>query len=209
MSGRRGFSMLELLVCIAIIAVLIAISLPTYSRAFGMAKQTAGKEAMRQKAIGKAAGFANGGGTGPPPERNECRAAFRHEVDIGKDEMLVTELRYVVTSVTEFRAYWFTLVDPSASGELVFNNGKLEACDDYGNTVLLQPMDEYLVRESGPAVPVLWSYLSTDLADSRGGPIGAEVLYSDSHVEYIRYPGRFPVCRDVAILSHRYVRETE
>jgi hypothetical protein len=201
--------MLELLVCIAIIAILIAISLPTYSRALGKAKQTAGKEAMRQKVISAAAGFANSDRTGPPPERKECRAAFRHEIDLGKDTMIVSEMRYVVTSVTEFRAYWFTLVDPSASGKLVFKNGKLEARDDYGNTVLLQPMDEYLVRETGPLVPVLWSYLSTDLADSKGGPIGAEVMYSDGHVEYHGYPGSFPVCRDVAMLSHRYVRETE
>ena len=50
---------------------------------------------------------------------------------------------------------------------------------------------------------MLWDFAT---ADSSGGtqfnhiPGGSNVLFLDGHVEFIRYPGEFPVSQDFAVL---------
>ena len=43
-------------------------------------------------------------------------------------------------------------------------------------------------------IPVMWDYFGTDAADSNHVPGGSNVLFMDGHVEFMRYPGDFPVC---------------
>jgi prepilin-type processing-associated H-X9-DG protein len=45
------------------------------------------------------------------------------------------------------------------------------------------------------SVPVMWDYVAGNRDVSRFNhvPGGANVLYMDGHVEFIRYPGKFPV----------------
>jgi len=43
-------------------------------------------------------------------------------------------------------------------------------------------------------IGVMWDYFGTDAADSNHVPGGSNVLFMDGHVEFIRYPGEFPVC---------------
>ena len=42
-------------------------------------------------------------------------------------------------------------------------------------------------------VPVLWDAVKTVVADFNHVPGGANVLYMDGHVEFIKYPGKYPV----------------
>lgn len=43
-------------------------------------------------------------------------------------------------------------------------------------------------------IAVMWDYFGTDAADSNHVPGGSNVLFMDGHVEFMRYPGEFPVC---------------
>ncbi len=63
---------------------------------------------------------------------------------------------------------------------------------------------------SQSAVPVIWDLVSADAA--RGAyfnhiPGGANVLYLDGHVEFVRYPGKFPAHAAVArVISNMYAQ---
>ncbi len=48
-------------------------------------------------------------------------------------------------------------------------------------------------------VPVLWDYFGLNAQDSNHLPGGSNVLFMDGHVEFIRYPGDFPVCVLMAV----------
>ena len=56
---KHGFSLVETLVVLAIISILMAIFLPTLVKVLRKAKEVAGKEAVRQHAIGHMADGAN------------------------------------------------------------------------------------------------------------------------------------------------------
>ncbi len=43
-------------------------------------------------------------------------------------------------------------------------------------------------------IPVMWDYFGTDAGDSNHLPGGSNALFMDGHVEFMRYPGDFPVC---------------
>lgn len=56
-------------------------------------------------------------------------------------------------------------------------------------------------------VPVLWDHVTTNPKDFAHIPGGANVLYMDGHVEFLRYPAdRFPVTVDSARTFGRYNR---
>lgn len=56
-------------------------------------------------------------------------------------------------------------------------------------------------------VPIVWDHISTFGADFNHLPGGANVLYMDGHVDFIRYPGdRFPMTEDSARTFGRYNR---
>ncbi|GMV95423.1 MAG: hypothetical protein AMXMBFR82_52010 [Candidatus Hydrogenedentota bacterium] len=202
--GKCGFSLVETLVVVAIIAILMALYLPVLSKVMRKAEEVAVKEGFRQEKIGRMADSANSAGKdlGPAPDRDECRAAFRKKVN----DVIATEVLYIVESDAEFNAYWQTMINPAANTPLEYSgSGNLLARDEFGDVYELLRVDKFL--DEGPPFPLGWEFISTDLSDTSSGTIGTNVIYSDGHVVYVRYPGEFPATRTVAELSHRFVEE--
>ncbi len=201
--ARSGFSIIELLVVVAIIGILLALYSSTLSRAMRMAKATATAEAFHQKTISKATSDEE------PPAAEDARELYRQVLDTGKHDAIMTELLFIVRNDRQFDAYWHTLIDPRNEEELQFeDNGSLIAKTKAGETVVLWPIRKGSRSSRGPYA-VGWEYLSTVLSDTSTGTLGSEVVYSDGHVTYVRYPGEFPMTRLVAELSHKFVKLTE
>ena len=203
---RNGHSLVELLVCIAIIGTLMAMSMPVYVKAMRKAKEVGVSESMRQSHIARQADKANIARPDSPDgqEREACRAAYRREMSDGSGDgvIVVTEMLYDVETEEEFRAYWHTLIDPDAAAPLVFDgSGNLIAEDEDGTAFTLAPIR---AGEHG----MVWEFLSSDPRESSAGTLGTVVGYPDGHTEYVRYPQRFPACRSVAELSHRFMVES-
>ncbi|MDZ4858094.1 MAG: type II secretion system protein [Candidatus Hydrogenedentes bacterium] len=201
---KKGFSLIETLVVVAIIAILMALYLPTLAKALRKAEEVAGKEAFRQHKIGKMADNANSPRhVEPLPGRDEARAAFRQNLELGKDEsMIASELLYVVKNDEEFQAYYATLLDPANTTPLQWSGGSLVATYE-DNTYSLPPMTAFQGRDE--STPQIWEFISTDLTETTSGTLGATVLYSDGHSTYVRYPQEFPMTRTVAELSHEFM----
>lgn len=203
---RSGHSLIELLVCLAIISILMAMYLPALAKARKQAEGVVVREGFRQEAMGRMAGGANIVGSrydALPTSRQPYRVAYLHEAGTEKQSVLVTEILCEVGNEAEFRAYWHTVIDPSATEPLEFRDGRLVARDETGKEYLLGTVG-FQQRVGGP-IPVRWEFLSTNLAETSAGTIGTSVLYSDGHVEYVHYPGPYPACPSVAELSHAYV----
>lgn len=202
----RGFSLLETLVCMAIVAILAAMYLPALSKARRKAEEVGVISSMHQDHIAKMTGN-HQGIRGPLPSqdgdlRGMCRAAYRQAMSDGSGAgtIYITELRFVVRNEAEFRAYWHTLINPAATEPLEFtNSGELIAQDEEGNTFYLGALRD--------EAAMMWEFLSTNLAETSSGTLGTTVRYADGHVEYKRYPYEFPACRSVAELSHRFMVE--
>jgi prepilin-type N-terminal cleavage/methylation domain-containing protein len=209
MKARPGFSLVELLVVVAIIMLLASMYMVALGRARSKAIQVAAVEAVRQKYIGELAGNVNAARPSHVDVarvREAARTAYRQTLQTGSGPTLVTELHYVVKNEAEFRAYWHTLIDPAASEPLEFRNRALVARDEDGNEYVLPRIDLNYVK--GEVFPLGWEFLSTDMSEMTSGTIGAYVQYSDGHLDYIAYPGEYPVCKTVAELSHRFVQES-
>ena len=199
MRSRHGYSLLETLICVAIISILMALQLPVLTKALRKAKEVAIKEGLHQKAIGDMAGDAK---FDPRPGREACRAAYRQTYQ----ESLVTELKYVVRSEQEFAAYWNTVIRPSATEPLKYAaSGELIAEDAGGSVYYLKALN--MAEPPTQTAIVGWEFISTKLSETTSGTLGTNVLYSDGRAVYIRYPGEFPMTPLVAELSHRFVVE--
>ena len=192
---QRGFSVLELLICVAIIAILMAMYSVTLSKALRKAKSVAGAEAMHQQDIDRMLGV----------DVSNPLDAYRRPLDLGNGrEATITEMAYVVRNDAEFRAYWHTLIDPDQLDAPVFgDDGTLFAFDPEGNLFRLAKITSE--TPAGPSFPVAWDFISTVPSETALGDAGGNVLYSDGHIKYLQYPGPFPMSRTVATLSHEYM----
>jgi prepilin-type N-terminal cleavage/methylation domain-containing protein/prepilin-type processing-associated H-X9-DG protein len=206
----QGFSLVELLVVVGIIGIIAAMYMAALGRARSKAKQIVAVEAIRQDHIGHLADNANFARpqVSKGPGRKECRQQYRRRLDTGSGDTLVTTLMYMVRNEDEFKAYWHTLINPDASEKLEFESTTLVAKDENGKEFRLTPL-EIALRKETKVFPKAWEFISTNMADMESGSIGANVMYSDGHVEYAHYPGDYPICKIVAELSHRFVLETE
>jgi len=206
-NARKGFSLVELLMVVAIIGILMSMYLGTLSKAQRKARQVVAVEGMRQKNVAAMAGQPDR--PHPPTDtddeerfRETCRMAFREDVG---DEIYITRLLLEVNDDAEFRAYWHTLINPDASGPLTYDGENLVVHDEDGRAFALLPLDAYDPRPGDPARG--WEFLSTHLGDMNAGTVGVNVMFWDGHVEYVRYPGPFPVTATVAELSRRFIEE--
>lgn len=205
-----GFSLVELLVVVAIIGVLAAMYASTFIKVREKALQVVAKEGMRQGNIGRMADDANSAGrhAAAPPDsealREQCRAAFRQEVGEG---VMVSRPLYLVRNDAEFRAYWYTVLNPENDDLVAFDGSNLVVSDEDGNSFTLQAIDGHLdsVTAGSSEAVLAWEYFSTHLGDGNTGSIGANVLFIDGSVQYVKYPGSFPITPTVAELSHQFM----
>jgi prepilin-type N-terminal cleavage/methylation domain-containing protein len=208
MAQRRkfGFSLVELLVCVAIISILAAMYMAALSKARRKAEGVVVMEGFRQDNIGRAADTANiARAPGyQPTDRAVFRGAYRKQLTVSGEPIWATEVLCEIEGEGAFRAYWFTVIDPAATAPLEYRHDSLVAHDDKNNEFLLKLFSPS--GRVGPTVPVTWEFLSTNLQETSSGTMGTTVRYSDGHVEFMPYPGNFPACRSVAELSHESMK---
>lgn len=212
MHRRSGFSLVELLVVVAIIGILAAMYASTFVKVHDKAKQVVAKEGMRQGNIGRMADSANSARrhvkAAPDSDvvREQCRAAFREDVG---DEVFISKPLYLVQNDDEFRAYWHTVLNPENEEPVEFDGAHLVARDPEGNSFSLEIVDGFIDSSTvgSTEAVIAWEFLSTHLGDGNTGSIGANVLFVDGNVDYVRYPGQFPVTRTVAELSHQFMED--
>lgn len=200
----RGFSLVELLVVIAIIGIIASFYMGALSKALRKAKDLRAEEGIRQDQIGRMADNANGGGREPVPSaatvREDCRAAFREWIDVGQGEKVcVTRLLFRVRDAQEFKAYWHAVIDPSNTDPVMVNSRGLTVTDAQGNPTVLPAEFEATDARA-------WEFLAVKMGDTTMNGLGVNVLYGDSHIGYVKYPGDFPVCAEVAQLGTEFVQ---
>ena len=84
-----------------------------------------------------------------------------------------------------------------------------------GNTIfrLKEGVERFLITDiNNPAgsaqaqstIPVMWDQVNDNVKDFHHVPGGANVLYMDGHVEFIKYPAEFP-CNPIMALLGRAI----
>jgi len=205
---RAGYSILELLIVVGIISILVFLQLGSMHRVLGKVKNSARGEALRQAALGREADAVHEGPVRTLPANPiECIVAFKQTLDTGKEKIFVSEMLYVVKSGAEFRAYWNTMLNPNVLYSPEYDGDTLLARDPDGKIFPLPPLYGSHLDASNRhgTFPIAWDFLSSNPQDNTSGELGSEVLYSDGHIEFVRYPGKFPAVREVADLTRQYV----
>ena len=84
-----------------------------------------------------------------------------------------------------------------------------QSCGNYVKTIyrLREGIERFFITDiNNPAasalaqseVPVMFDQMSTDISEFNHIPGGSNVLFMDGHVEFIKYPGKFPVTESFA-----------
>ncbi|MGI6460912.1 MAG: DUF1559 domain-containing protein [Candidatus Hydrogenedentales bacterium] len=104
----------------------------------------------------------------------------------------------------------FNVLTESADGNPDIFEQDVTYDNDYGTRTLYrlrEGVERFFVTDiNNPAgsalaqsqVPVMWDLLSTEVSKFNHVPGGSNVLYMDGHVEFMRFPGEFPVTRAFA-----------
>jgi prepilin-type N-terminal cleavage/methylation domain-containing protein len=200
MNKKRGFSLVETLVVVAIILILLSIALPRYAKAIRMAKEVSAGEAHHQRMIDRMV----------DPEkvelvRDEARRAFRQVADAGRHDIAVTEMLCMVRNDAEFEAYYRTLIDPANDELIAIRDGGLVAKDYAGSEYILKPLFSGEAPPPGN-YPIEWGFVSVEMAHMMVGNRGGTVVYRNGQ-RFVKYPGDFPMTRTVAEFSKRYMDE--
>lgn len=205
-----GWSLIETLVVIAIIAILIALQTPIFSKALRKAQETSISLTQRDAQHGRMADRVNIardrlGAVNTQELRAHARAAFDSTLRTGIGDVRTTELLFAVANDDEFNAYWHTLINPGADWELEGSvGGGVTVRDEWGREFALPLLSRY----DGPGVPISWELFSTDLRQTTSGTLGAVVQFSDGRSEYVPYPQAFPMTDTVARLTRIYLDAT-
>ena len=104
----------------------------------------------------------------------------------------------------------FTGLGTGARGDINANPATWQRS---GNTIyrIREGIERFLITDiNNPAgsamaqseVPVMWDYIHWDIKDFSHVPGGANVLWMDGHVEFVKYPGKFPVTNCMASSQH-------
>lgn len=204
-----GFSLVELLVVVAIIGIIAAFYASTLSKALRKAKEVRAKEGIRQENIGRMADNANSAGSAssrPSDEalRQNCRTAFRRWIDLGQSERAcVTEMLYSVQNVAEFQAYYDTLIAPGNNEPIEYSGQGVVVKDVNGNKYTLPQVP----FTGSSTLPVMWEFVAVEMAQTTLNGLGLNVLYADGHEDYLTYPNKFPACREVAECSQQFIED--
>ena len=108
--------------------------------------------------------------------------------------------------------------DIDLSALLPFVDVGANAGNGRGDTIfrLREGIERFLITDINNAgasaraqsnLPIMWDTITTDVAGGAEGvefnhvPGGANVLFLDGHVEFVKYPGDFPVTKSFAFLS--------
>lgn len=201
----RGFSLLELLVCVAIIGFLLAMYSSSLTKAMRMAKDTATGEAMRQGNIARQSEPGERALANSEALRQQARDYFRRTVNNGTEDALITQILFKVETDDEFRAYYHTLLNPENTEPLVIDQGVLLAKDELGRVFNLTSIDKAGTTPSA-SFAIAWQFLSTNGAEMGGFSRSIRVQYNDGRVLSLIYPDRFPVSPTVAELGHEFMK---
>ena len=133
-----GFSLVELLVCVAIISILASMYMVALAKARRKAEEVGVKESFRQDSIGRMADNANIARVveNMPTDRGLFRDAFRKQMMTSNGPFWATEVLCEIEDEGAFKAYWNTVINPAAEGVLEYRNGMLVALDDTGKEFL-------------------------------------------------------------------------
>ena len=103
-----------------------------------------------------------------------------------------------------------TILTESANGNPEIFEQDVTYVNDYGTRTLYrlrEGIERFFVTDinnpSGSALAqselaVVWDLISTEVSEFNHVPGGSNVLYLDGHVEFVRFPGDFPVTRAFA-----------